>query len=592
MCGIIGYIGKRNTIDVLLKGLYSLEYRGYDSAGICISDNNKQEIIRSVGRVSNLEDKVKEESKVNSTFGIAHTRWATNGEACEKNAHPHKVGKVTIVHNGIIENADVLKEELIKEGYKFNSETDTEVAAALLDKLLKGSDPIKAINQLTSKLIGSYAFGIIIDGEEKLYAVRKDSPLLIGIGDNEYFLASDITAIANFTKNYILLEENEIAVLTNNEYKIYKGRTLANKRVLSSDSDGFSDSKGGYEHYMMKEIMEEPIVIKRLVDKYKDDEQRKKLDLSKYKEIDIVGCGSAKYAGMIGQSLLEEFADIKTTVYSASEYRYKKKIYNIEKTLVIVISQSGETADTVAALREANELAIDTLGIVNNPNSTIARESDKTILIEAGVEVAVATTKAYLAQVCILALMAYETGINKNIIDMSYREFINLPTKIKEVIENKDSYRKIAKKIYLNRECFFIGRGLDYAISMEGSLKLKEVSYIHCEAYEAGELKHGTISLIEEDMPVFAIISDNRLKDKTISNLKETLARGAKGFIVTSKGIDIDIELDTITVPKSSLLTSAMLITPALQLMAYYTAKAKKCDIDKPRNLAKSVTVE
>jgi len=591
MCGIIGYIGKRNTVEVLLNGLYSLEYRGYDSAGICISDNTTSKIIRSVGRVSKLEEKIKKENDIDSTFGIAHTRWATNGEACERNAHPHKVGKVTIVHNGIIENADALREDLESLEYTFNSDTDTEVAAALLDRLLSNHSTLEAIDLLTKNLTGSYAFGIMIDGDDKLYALRKDSPLLIGIGDEEYFLASDITAIAKYTKRYILLEKDEIAVLSKYNYKIFKNRHEIIKKILVSDSNGVVQSKEGYEHFMMKEIMEEPIVIKRLIDRYNNKEKRKELDLSSYKEIDIVGCGSAKYAGMVGQSLIEEFAEIKTNVYSASEYRYKKKIYN-NKTLVILISQSGETADTIAALRDAKNLKIDTLGIVNNPDSTIAREADITILIEAGVEVAVATTKAYIAQVCILSLMAYETAVNKELIKDDYSEYTSLPIKLRKVIERKEDYMRIAKEIFLSERCFFIGRGIDYAISMEGSLKLKEVSYLHCEAYEAGELKHGTISLIEENVPVFAIMTDKKLKDKTMSNLKETLARGSNGIVVTLEDMDTEDELESITVPNSSLLTSSMLVVPALQLIAYYTAKNRNCDIDKPRNLAKSVTVE
>ena len=591
MCGIIGYIGSKKTTDVLLNGLYALEYRGYDSAGVAIANNKDSEIIRSVGRVSKLEEKIKKESKIDSTFGIAHTRWATNGEANLTNAHPHKIGKVTLVHNGIIENADILKEKLIEEGYKFNSDTDTEVAAALLDKYLKDNDILDAIEKMTKDLTGSYAFGIIIEGENKLYALRKDSPLLIGVGEKENFLASDITAIISYTPNYILLDVGEIAVLEENSLKIYKDKKEIEKEVLVSDSKGVDHSKNGYDHYMMKEIMEEPIVIKGLIERYKDEEKRKELDLSEYKEIDIVACGSAMYAGLVGQNLLEEYAEIKVNVYPASEYRYKKKIYNT-KTLVILVSQSGETADTIAAMREAHKLGIDTLGIVNNPDSTIARECDRKILTNAGVEIAVATTKAYILQVCVLSMMAFTTGTKKGLIKEDFSIYEDLPRAIKEVQDRVEEYKLIAKDIYKKESCFFIGRGIDYALCMEGSLKLKEVSYLHSEAYQAGELKHGTISLVEEGMPVLCIITNKELKDKSISNLKETEARGAQGIVITTKELDDFDEYQKIVVPTAKEFVVPMLIVPALQLLSYYVALSRGCDIDKPRNLAKSVTVE
>lgn len=591
MCGIIGYIGSRKTTEVLLKGLYALEYRGYDSAGVAITDNKDLEIIRSVGRVSKLEEKIEKEKKVNSTFGIAHTRWATNGEANEKNAHPHKIGKVTLVHNGIIENADLIKEKLINEGYKFNSDTDSEVAAALLDKYLKENDTLSAIDKMTKDLTGSFAFGIIIDGENRLYALRKDSPLLIGVGEKENFLASDITAIISYTPKYVLLDVGEVAVLEDSSLKFYKEGKEIEKEILVSDSKGVDHSKNGYDHYMLKEIMEEPVVIKRLIERYNEEENRKELDLSEYKEIDIVACGSAMYAGLVGQNLLEEFAEIKVNVYPASEYRYKKKIYNT-KTLVILVSQSGETADTIAAMREAQKLGIDTLGIVNNPDSTIARETSRKILTNAGVEIAVATTKAYILQVCVLAMMAFVSGEKKGLVKEDFSIFSELPKLIKEVQDRVEEYKKIAKDIYKKESCFFIGRGLDYALCMEGSLKLKEVSYLHSEAYQAGELKHGTISLVEEGMPVLCIITNKELKDKSISNLKETEARGAKGIVITTKDLDDFDEYEKIVVPESSQYIVSMLIVPALQLLSYYVALNRGCDIDKPRNLAKSVTVE
>lgn len=591
MCGIIGYIGSKKTTDVLLKGLYALEYRGYDSAGVAITNNSDSEIIRSVGRVSKLEEKINNESKIESTFGIAHTRWATNGEANLTNAHPHKIGKVTLVHNGIIENADIIKEQLIKEGYKFNSDTDSEVAAALLDKYLKDNEILKAIDKMTKDLTGSFAFGIIIEGENKLYALRKDSPLLIGVGKNENFLASDITAIISYTPNYVLLDVGEVAVLEEKSIKFYKNGKEIKKEILVSDSKGVDHSKNGYDHYMLKEIMEEPVVIKQLIERYSNKDNWKDLDLSEYKEIDIVACGSAMYAGLVGQNLLEEFAEIKVNVYPASEYRYKKKIYNT-KTLVILVSQSGETADTIAAMREAHKLGVDTLGIVNNPDSTIARECDRKILTNAGVEIAVATTKAYILQVCVLSMMAFVTGTKKGLVEDDFKVFESLPKQIKEVQDRVEEYKQIAKDIYKKESCFFIGRGLDYALCMEGSLKLKEVSYLHSEAYQAGELKHGTISLVEEGMPVLCIITNKGLKDKSVSNLKETEARGAKGIVITTKDLDDFDDYEKIVVPKSSAYTVSMLVVPALQLLSYYVALNRGCDIDKPRNLAKSVTVE
>lgn len=590
MCGIIGYFGNRKTSDVLLNGLYALEYRGYDSAGVAISDGKFAKIIKSVGRVSLLEEKIKKEIDFTSKYGIAHTRWATNGEANLVNSHPHKVGKVTLVHNGIIENADLLREELSKLDYSFQSDTDSEVIAALLDYKLRSNDVLEAINLTVKELVGSYALGIMIDGEDALYALRKDSPLLIGVEDESCFLASDITAIIKYTNKYILLDVGEVAVLKDGVYEIFKDGKLISKEVLNSDSTGVSNDKNGYRHYMLKEIMEEPVVLKKLIDKYKV--RKDELDLSLYQEIDIVACGSAMYAGLVGQSLLEDYAAIKVGVYAASEYRYKKKIYN-GKSLIILISQSGETADTIAAMREAKRNSIETLGIVNNPDSTIARECDKLILTDAGVEIAVATTKAYILQVCILALMAYVTALKKGMeVDCTFEDFEKLPALLENVLANSDEYKEIALKIWNVDSCFYIGRGIDYAICMEGSLKLKEISYIHSEAYQAGELKHGTISLVEDKMPILCVITDSRLKDKSISNLKETEARGALGIVITTKELDDFSGYLKIVVPTVSNIMQSILVVPTLQLLAYYIALNRGCDIDKPRNLAKSVTVE
>ncbi len=593
MCGIIGYIGKDNTVEVLLNGLYALEYRGYDSSGVAINIDNKISVIRSVGRVSKLEEEIKKLNIKDSIYGIAHTRWATNGEANINNAHPHKVGKVTLVHNGIIENANVLKRNLIKEGYQFNSDTDSEVIAAFLDYSLRDNSILDSIELLKRKLVGSYALGIIIDGSDELYALRKDSPLLIGIGNKGNFLASDITAIIKYTSDYILLDVGDVAILKNDSYEVYKENKKINKEILKSTSSNISNDKNGYSHHMLKEIMDEPQVISNLLDRYSNSDSWKELDLSEYKSIDIVACGSAMYAGLVGQVLLEEYAEIKTNVYAASEYRYKKKIYN-DKTLVILISQSGETADTIAAMREVKKLGIDTLAIVNNSNSTIAREVDRKILTEAGVEIAVATTKAYVLQVCVLSLISYVTSYKKGLLKdkISYNDFYKLPDLVDLVIKNVDNYKEVISILSKSESCFFIGRGIDYAICMEGSLKLKEVSYIHSEAYQAGELKHGTISLIEKDIPVVAVITDKNLKEKTLSNLGEVESRGAKGIVITTEGLDDNDEHLKIVIKSTNRFLDSILVVCVLQLIAYYVALDRGCDIDKPRNLAKSVTVE
>ena len=591
MCGIVGYIGKQDPIDILITGLKNLEYRGYDSAGIAIKSNDDNlQIIKSVGKISNLEEKLKKENILESNMGIAHTRWATHGIPNEINAHPHRVGKVTIVHNGIIENFEELRKKLQEEKIVFNSETDTEVVAALINKYLE-NDPIEAIEKALQKVKGSYGLGIMIDGIDNIYAVRKDSPLIIGIGEKEYFLASDITAIINYTNKYILLDTNEIVELSKENINIIKDGKKIEKEILTANISKESTDKCGYDHYMLKEIMEEPVVLEKTIKPYLDD-LNKLPDLTKYEEIHIVACGSAMYAGMVGKSLFEELANTKVEIDVASEYRYKNVIYN-KKTLVILISQSGETADTIAAMRKAKENNIDTLAIVNVKTSTIARESDQQIFIEAGPEIAVATTKAYMLQAAILSLLAIKIAESKGLIknkEEILEEYRKLPKLLKTVLDKRDVYKNIAEKIYEKNNIFFIGRKLDYAICLEGSLKLKEVSYIHSEAYQAGELKHGTISLIEEAMPVFAIISEEDVKDKTISNIEEVKSRGAKTFVITTDNLKDNEE--SISVPTVNRFAQALLIVPTLQLIAYETAKLRNCDIDKPKNLAKSVTVE
>ena len=591
MCGIIGYIGKKQPVNFLLEGLKKLEYRGYDSSGIAIKENENIQIIRSIGRIKDLENKTKNTKLLNGNIGIAHTRWATHGEPTEENAHPHQVGNVTLVHNGIIENAEELRENLITDGVKFKSETDTEVACAVINKYYK-KDPIAAITKALKELKGSYAFGIIFKDNDKLYAVRKDSPLIIGIGEEENYIASDIAAIINFTNKYILLEDNEIVEITAQEIKTYKDGVEIKKDIQAANITAEEADKGSYKHYMLKEIMEEPIVLARTLNRYINN-MESVFDVSKYEEIHIVACGSAMYAGMIGKSLLEEKANIKCLVECASEYRYKKVIYD-RKTLVILVSQSGETADTVAAMRKAHEENIDTLAIVNVKTSTIAREAKYVMFIEAGPEIAVATTKAYLLQVAVFSLIALKAanllGLEKNYNDI-LKEAENLPKLLKKVLEDKEEFKSISKEIYQNKDVFYIGRGIDYAMCLEGSLKLKEVSYTHSDAYQAGELKHGTISLIEEDVPVFAIITDDRIKDKTESNVIEVDSRKAKVFTITNDDT-IKNHHKKYVVPKTSYYLQAILTVPPLQLVGYYVGDLKKLDIDKPRNLAKSVTVE
>lgn len=583
MCGIVGYIGFREPKDVLVEGLKTLEYRGYDSAGIALKNDTSVQVIKEVGRISSLEEKINKEKLIDSHIGIAHTRWATHGGVTEVNAHPHTVGRVTLVHNGIIENAMELKKKLSGEGVLFKTETDTEVLTALIDYYYD-NDPIMAIERAINDVRGSYALAIIFKDQDKLFAVRKDLPLIVGYGDKEYFVASDISAIINYTNRYSLLDENEIVTLDFNGISVVKDDKEIKKEVLVTELTAESKEKCGYEHYMLKEIMEEPVVLEKTLKPFIDNFDNI-FDVSGYEEIHIVACGSAMYAGMIGKSLLEENSNIRVLCEVASEYRYKKILYD-RKTLVVVISQSGETADTIAAMRKAKENGALTLAIVNVKGSTIARESDRQIFIEAGPEIAVATTKAYILQVAIMALLACRVAGKKDIVN----ELKKLPRLLKEVIDRRDIYLEIAKKISNREDIFFIGRKIDYAISLEGSLKLKEVSYIHSEAYQAGELKHGTISLIDKGTPVFAIVTEDDIREKTISNICEVKARGAMVIVVSNEdGFESDY---LIKVPRVSEFLQPILVVPCLQLIAYEVAKIRGCDIDKPKNLAKSVTVE
>jgi len=587
MCGITGYIGKNNNaIKVVMNGLESLEYRGYDSAGIAFIENENLIIIKEKGKIANLTKNIN--FNIKSNLAIGHTRWATHGEPSKINSHPHSYGKFTIVHNGIIENYLELKDELVNQGYKFKSTTDTEVAVAYINYLYeKDNNILSVLNKVNDIFRGSYAFGIIcLDDLNNLYALRKTSPLIIAKGNNENYIASDVPAILKYTNKYILLDDFEIAKISKKNITIYdKKLNKVKKEILEFEGNLESSMKSGYDHFMLKEINEEPKVFKDTIETYFDGNFKNIPNLSKYNKIHIVGCGSAYHAGLIGKYLIEKFANMQVYVEVASEYRYNKVFYD-KNTLVILVSQSGETADTLAVLRKVKEDGVDTLSIVNVVGSSIARESKYVMYTKAGCEIAVATTKAYLAQVTVFILITMYLTNKKDLID----EIKELPNIIEKII-NAD-YKNIALSIFKNKDIFFIGRSIDYALCMEGSLKLKEISYINSSAYQAGELKHGTISLIEKNTPVFAISTDECLIEKTISNTKEVKSRGAKVVFITNNNIDGDFYDYKILIPKVNEILQPILTVIPLQLIAYEVAKLNKCDIDKPRNLAKSVTVE
>lgn len=588
MCGIASYAGNKNVIKTIMTGLKSLEYRGYDSSGIAYMKNGKINIIKKEGPIKNLDKILNYDDEAN--IGISHTRWATHGGATDINAHPHRQGKITLVHNGIIENYNELREELIEKGYVFNTETDTEVAAGIIDNLYKEEgDMLKALNKATYILKGSYAFNIINDDyPTAIFGIRKDSPLIVGTSNEGNILASDIPAIIHVTNKYIILNNYDIVVLTKDNIKYYdRDLNEIHKDIKIFNGDSEEISKNGYDHYMLKEINEEDEIVKKILSLYtKNNKVEDIFDIKKYKSIDIVACGSASFAGYIGKYYIEKYANIRTNVYYASEYRYQKNFFD-KDTLVILISQSGETADTLAAMKLANEHDIDTLSIVNRRDSSIARESKYVIYTPCGIEIAVATTKAYLAQVIILILLAIK---NSSMEEEGIRELKLLPNIITKYI-NDFNYKEIAKLVSDKKNIFYLGRGIDYYLALEGSLKLKEISYIHSEAFPAGELKHGSISLIDEDFGVIAIVLDKSISDKTISNLKEVSSRGAEVIAITNIDKD-DFSAHKILLDShSEFLTPLTAIIP-MQLLAYNTALIKGYDIDKPRNLAKSVTVE
>lgn len=599
MCGIIGYIGTKKCVPKLINALEALEYRGYDSAGIAYVKNNTVEIIKEVGKIKNLKEQVNMD--VDAYMGIGHTRWATHGEVNKINAHPHKVGQITLIHNGIIENYQDIKNRVVKEGYKFKSKTDSEIAAALIDSLYKkNNDMVKTLNEASKILRGSYAFVVMVDKDEHIYATRNAIPMIAAIADDGNYVASDVPAILAYTKKYMLLNDLDIVKLSKDKIEIFdKNLNKCEKEIKVFEGTMDAATKNGYEHFMLKEINEQDKVFKDTINYYYDgsmESLEKNFGFIKnFKKIDIVACGSAYHTGIVGKSLIEKYADIPVNVEVASEYRYKKCFYD-KDTLLIVVSQSGETADTLAALRKAKNDGITTMAIVNVIGSSIAREADHVVYIKAGFEIAVATTKAYLAQVAIFSLIALYLGKAKNIIsEEKYKkisdEIKEMPKLIQKTIKN-DNYIEIADKIYNKKQIFFIGRAIDYAIALEASLKLKEISYINSVAYQAGELKHGTISLIAKNTPVIALLTDEEIAEKTISNIKETKARGAYVILVTNMIPNEKFYDKIITIDKIEEILQPILTIIPLQLLSYRIAKNKGCDIDKPRNLAKSVTVE
>ncbi len=611
MCGIVGYVGKQKRAqEVLLEGLTNLEYRGYDSAGIAYVTDGNLVITKTEGKISNLK-KIVEPSEAN--LGIGHTRWATNGKPNTINSHPHKQGKITIVHNGIIDNYSEIKEQLQKDGVIFKSETDTEVAAALLNQIYeKTKDINKTIVEFQKKVKGAYALGIIVDDDyNTLYALRNESPLIIALGNGENYIASDVPAIIKYTNKYMELNNGDFAKITDSQITCYNslGEEIK-KDIQEFPIESYDIDKHGYEHIMLKEIHEQPTVIKNTIGDYIDNNIdnliAKMPDFSKYNKIIIVACGSAMHAGLVGKNMIEEFADIPVDVEIASEFRYKK-VFIDDKTLVIGVSQSGETADTLKAVAKAKEKGADTLGIISKKGSSIARCVDFVLYTNSGIEVAVATTKAYSAQIALLSLIALNIANHKHNIDNKELENIlkaikELPIQIERLLSNEacTHYKDIAQNLYTHNDIFFIGRGVDYALCMEGSLKLKEISYIHSEAYPAGELKHGTISLVEPGTPVVGVITDFEIADKTLSNIEETKSRGSENYVIITEELDDQYSktnknyntYNKVVIPNTHKLLQPLLAVVPLQMIAYETARFKGEEIDKPRNLAKSVTVE
>lgn len=606
MCGIVGYVGKRDCAEVLLDSLSKLEYRGYDSAGIAVFENNEISVMKSKGKIADLRIKMDDEGKPQGNCGVGHTRWATHGEPSDINSHPHGSKRISIVHNGIIENYKQIKEFLVTKGYEFESETDTETVAKLLDFNYDG-DPVETIIKTLDKIRGSYALGIVFkDFPGKIYAVRKDSPLIIGVGEGENFIASDVPAILKYTRDYYLIEENEIATIDENEIVICDtNKKLITKELQTATWDIDAAEKGGYAHFMLKEINEQPTAIRTTISPRIQDGmpflEESGLTLEMLKNHDrlfIVACGTAMHAGLVGKYVIEKLARVEVIVDIASEFRYRDPLIT-DKDIVVLISQSGETADTKAALELAKERGAMTVSVVNVKGSSIARASDVVIYTHAGPEISVASTKAYSVQLSIMYLLAFEMAYAKGRISKEEcmkltKDLMDIPEHMEGVLDLKERCQFIASRLVNSDSLLYIGRGLDYALSMEGSLKLKEISYIHSESYAAGELKHGTISLVTENMPVIAVATQSELIEKTISNIKEVKSRGAKVTVICSEDVEEDksIANHLVKLPKVDDILMPMLAVVPMQYIAYYTAVLKGCDVDQPRNLAKSVTVE
>lgn len=610
MCGIVGYIGKKQAAPVLLDGLKKLEYRGYDSAGVAVlNPDGEIQIVKAKGRLKVLSDMTDGGKSVKGVCGIGHTRWATHGEPSENNAHPHCNDEKTIaaVHNGIIENYVELKDKLICRGYTFYSQTDTEVATKLVDYYYKKyGDRLRAISEFALRVRGSYALAVIYkDLPDTIFAIRKDSPMIIGSAGGETFLASDVPAILNYTRKVYYMDNLQIACLEKDGVTFYNlDREVTEKKPVEITWDAEAAEKGGWEHFMLKEIHEQPKVIADTINyvcKNGDIDFSEvglcEKGLKKLKGVVIVGCGSAYHAGVVMQYVIEDLARIPVRVELASEYRYRNPVVNGE--LLIVISQSGETADSLAAMREAKKNGLKTLAIVNVLGSSIAREADYVFYTKAGPEISVATTKAYSAQLIAGYLFAVKLAkVRKTISDDCYKALLSelyaLPEKVNELLASKEEIQKFAAKTMDRNDVFFIGRGTDYAVSIEGSLKLKEISYIHSEAYAAGELKHGTISLIEKGTLVFGVLTQKRLIEKTISNLEETASRGALIAAVASENVSVENTgvKNVFRIPQTDMHFTPSLAVIPLQLFAYYLSVLRGNDVDKPRNLAKSVTVE
>lgn len=608
MCGIVGYIGKEQAAPILLDGLAKLEYRGYDSAGLAVYDGNDIEIVKAKGRLQALRDLTGDGRSLKGTLGIGHTRWATHGEPSVSNAHPHfnSDRTIAVVHNGIIENYQPLREKMIQKGYTFVSDTDTEVVAHLLDYYYEGN-PLKAVEKVMHRVQGSYALGILFkDYPDKMYAVRKDSPLIVGVSQEGNFIASDVPAILKYTREVYFIENREICELSRTGITFYnEDMESISKETKTIEWDVEAAEKGGYEHFMLKEIYEQPkAVLDTISPRIKDDRividelNMSEEDIKNLKRIYIIGCGSAYHVGVTSKYIIEKITRIPVEVDLASEFRYRNPILERD-SMVIIISQSGETADSLAALRKAQELGVKVLGVVNVVGSTIAREADNVLYTWAGPEISVATTKAYSTQLAALYLLAVLFGdVRETITAEEYKEMIqelkSLPDKISEILGDKERIQWFASKYANAKDVFFLGRGVDYATSLEGSLKLKEISYIHSEAYAAGELKHGTISLIEDGILTVAVVTQPDLYEKMISNIVEVRTRGGYIFTLTNKGNCVmeDTSDFTVYIPKTHPCFTPSLAVIPLQLFGYYVSVAKGLDVDKPRNLAKSVTVE